>query len=83
MAAERWAKYGPPRNLERVAAEVSDPTCLYDTACGAAPNDQDSSVEVIEDDDIDREPAMQLAEACFEKTSGEKVAQEIAASSMR
>ncbi len=32
VAAERWDKYGPPPNLERVAAEVSVPICLYDTA---------------------------------------------------
>ena len=40
-------------HVERVAAEVSDSTCLYDTAWGVAtPNDQDSNVDVIEDDEL-------------------------------
>ncbi len=75
MPAERGAKFGPPPNLERVAAEVSDPNCLYDMAWGATPNDQDSSVEVIEDADIDQELADQLVETRFEKTSGNNFAQ--------
>ncbi len=44
---------------------------------GATPNDQDSNVEVIEDDEIDQELANKLAEVRFEKTSGKKLARKL------
>ncbi len=63
VAAEGWAEHGPPPNLDRVAAEVSDSTCLYDTAWVATSNHQDPDIEVIENDEIDLELVNRLADA--------------------
>ncbi len=73
MAAEKGAEHGLPPNLDKVAAEVRDFTCLYDTAWGAAPNDQHSKTEVIEDDEVEQELANRLADTRFEKTTEKRL----------